>query len=151
MPNARIEAMAMMKGSNPHLLVAIPPPALVALQRALGSYVGLAPVHTFERAIARLRQNGNIAIVVCGVFFDGYRMFELLHAVKKTRPALPFICCRILARELPETLESLKMAVESLGSSFIDFPVLEQQYGAEVADSELRALVLAELGKESKT
>ena len=143
--------MAMTKQMNPYLLVAIPPPALVVLERALGSYVGLAPVHTFKRAIERLDQNGNIAIVVCGVFFDGYRMFELLHAVKRTRPGLPFICCRILARELPETVESLKIAVESLGSSFIDLPVLEEQYGAGAADSELRALVLAELGKESRT
>src|SRR5919106_586772 len=126
----------MIKGSNPHLLVAIPPPAFIALERALGSYVGLAPVHTFEHAIERLGQNGNIAIVLCGVFFAESRMLELLRAVRKARPTLPFICCRILPRESPG-LESLKIVLESLGASFIDLPVLEQQYGTDAADSEL--------------
>jgi hypothetical protein len=138
------------EASTRHLLVAIPPPALGTLQRALGSYVRLTAVHTFEQALKRLDQNGSVAIVVCGVFFDESRMLDLLRVVRQKRPMLPFICCRILPWHVPDTsLESLKVAAEKLGASFIDFPSLEQEYGAEAADSELRGLVLAQLGKES--
>ena len=137
------------EGSTRHMLVAIPPPALGALERAAGSYIRLTPVHTFEQAIDRLGQNGNIAAVVCGVFFDEARMFDLLRAVRKSRPTLPFICCRILPRQVPDMpIESLKIAAENLGASFIDFRSRLEQYGTEAAESELRGLILAALGKE---
>ena len=38
-------------------------------------------------------------MVICGVYFDESRMYELLDYVRTRFPALPFLCARILNTE----------------------------------------------------
>ena len=128
------------------MLAAIPRPALVFLERAVGTYVDLVPRHTLAEAIGYLHQHHAVAALVAGVYFDESSMFDLLRWVKSERPALPFVCCRFVDREPPRmSLGALQYAVEALGGSFVDIPSLARQHGEARIDAELRARVLSTL------
>ena len=130
--------------TKPRVLAAIPPPALVFLERTLGSYVELLPAHTLEAAMQRVRADTAIALVVCGAYFDQSRVFDLLHWIRNERQALPIVCCRILPYERPEvSIEALRIVCDRLAAPFIDVPQLN---GAGAAEAQFRSLVLSALG-----
>jgi CheY-like chemotaxis protein len=132
--------------NKPHLLAAFTHHIIPYLERALGSYVHVVSVHTVEQALKRLDDDRSIALVLCGVFFNGSRMFELMREVRKRNPHLPFIACRILPLELQQvSIDALTIALESLGARYIDIPQLEEQHGQEHAQSEFRSVVLSKI------
>ena len=127
-------------GAEARILAAVPPPAFPFLERALGGHVRLIPCHTYDDATRRLRRDEGLALVICGVYFDRSRMFELLQYADGR---LPFICCRILPFETPAiSVEALRIACESLGAVFLDLPSLQQRCGADGADAQLLSHVL---------
>ena len=115
----------------------------VAVERALGGYVEVVPAYTFEDAVRRL-QGREISLVLCGIYFDETRMFDLLRFVKGKHPGLRFVCCRIGQSEVPEvTLEAVGIAAKSMGAEeFVDMPLLRPD---PAADQEFRSLVLRHL------
>lgn len=132
---------------KPHVLAAFTRHVFPYLEKVMGHYVEVISVHTVEDALQRLHEDRSIALVLCGVYFNGSRMFELMRHVKEINPQLPFIACRILpSLELPQvSIEALTIALESLGACYADVPQLEEKYGHEAAEAEFRSLVLSRI------
>ena len=132
--------------SKPHVLAAFTHHIIPYLERTLGSYVDVVSAHTVEDALRTLEDDRAIALVLCGVFFNGSRMFELMRAVRNKNPRLPFIACRALPLELAQvSIDALTIALESLGARYVDVPRLEEQYGEEQAQAEFRSVVLSNI------
>jgi|SRR5688572_12174020 DNA-binding NtrC family response regulator len=125
------------------ILAAMRQEGAVAVERALGRYVEVVPAYTFEDAVRRL-QSHEISLVLCGIYFDQTRMFDLLRFVKGKHPGLRFVCCRIGQSEVPEvTLEAVGIAAKSMGAEeFVDMPLLRPD---PATDQEFRSLVLRHL------
>ncbi|HET7366615.1 MAG TPA: hypothetical protein VFJ70_23825 [Burkholderiales bacterium] len=126
---------------KPVILAAVRPQGGVAVRRALGEYAEVVPVYAYADAVATLRARSDIDLVLCGMFFDETRAFDLLRLVRVERAALPFIACRIGSRTVaPVMAEAMGIAATSMGAAaFIDMPLLD----ADVAtDGEFRSLVL---------
>lgn len=129
------------------VLAAVPPPAVQPLESALDGQVELITCHTYGDAARRLRKAGGIDLVLCGVYFDRSRMFDLVQLVDRR---LPVICCRVLDFEMPAiSMHALRTACESLGAEFLDLPTLRQEHGAGAGDSALLSRVVACLEKRS--
>jgi CheY-like chemotaxis protein len=126
---------------KPKVLAALRPQGVVAVQRAVGQYVDPIGVYTYDDAIAALRSRQDIDLVICGVFFDETRMFDLLRTVRQEFPDIPFVCCRVGERELqPVSLEAVGIAAKSMGAAdIISLPLLQPN---DVADQEFRSFVL---------
>jgi hypothetical protein len=135
--------------SKPHVLAAFTRHVVPYLEKILGHYVDVIPVRTVEDALQCLREDQSIALVLCGVYFNGSRMFELMRQAKQINPQLPFIACRILpALDMPRvSIEALTIALESLGASYVDVPQLEENYGQEAAEAEFRSLTLSRISR----
>ena len=132
--------------NKPQVLAAFTHQVIPYLERALGSYVDVVSVHTVEEALKRLEDDRLITLVLCGVFFNGSRMFELMREVRRINPQLPFVACRILPLELPRvSIEALTIALESLAARYVDVPRLEEMYGPDQAQSEFRSAVLSKV------
>jgi hypothetical protein len=129
------------------VLAACPPSALPALERALGAYVSLVHVTSLDAAHVALRTNPRIGLIICGIYFDESRMYELLGLARDEWPRLPFVCVRVLDTEIPRiSREALRIAAEQLGAAqYVDLPDLISGLGVEGADSELRHAVLSRL------
>jgi DNA-binding NtrC family response regulator len=125
------------------ILAAMRQEGAVAVERALGRYVEVVPAYTFDDAVRRL-QSHEISLVLCGIYFDQTRMFDLLRFVKGKHPGLRFVCCRIGQSEVPEvTLEAVGIAAKSMGAEeFVDMPLLRPD---PATDQEFRSLVLRHL------
>jgi hypothetical protein len=129
------------------VLAAVPPPAVGFLESALGGWVRLTACHSYADAGRRIGKDGGIDLVLCGVYFDRSRMFDLMQLVDRR---LPVVCCRILDFEKPAiSMQALRIACESLGAAFLDLPALRQEHGAGAADSALLSCILARLKKRS--
>ena len=88
-----------------------------------------------------LRGRRDIDLVLCGVFFDETRAFDLLRFVRHELAALPFVACRIGGRAVgPGMVEAMGIAAKSMGAeTFIDMPLLDAD---SATDGEFRSLVL---------
>ena len=126
---------------KPVILAAVRPQGAVAVRRALGEYAEVFPVYEYGDAVAALRGRRDISLVLCGVFFDETRAFDLLRFVRAEFGALPFVACRIGSRAVaPVMVESMGIAAKSMGASaFIDMPLLDADSATDV---EFRSLVL---------
>ena len=126
------------------ILAAMRAEGAVAVERALSRYVQVVPAYTFEEAVKRLRGPGAINLVLCGLYFEETRMFDLLRFVHDQFPGIPVVCCRIGQSEVPEvTLEAVGIAAKSMGAKeFIDVPLLRSD---PETDQEFRSLVLRHL------
>lgn len=134
--------------SKQHLLAAFTRHVIPYLEKTLGHYVEVISVRTVEDALQRLHEDQSIALVLCGVYFNGSRMFELMRHVKQINPHMPFIACRILPLELPRvSIEALAIALQSLDACYVDVPLLEEKYGHEHAEAEFRSVVLSRLSR----
>ena len=133
---------------KPRVLAAFTRHVIPYLEKTVGHYVDVVSVRTVEDALERLREDPSIALVLCGVYFNGSRMFELMRHVKQINPQLPFIACRILPLELPRvSIEALAIALQSLGACYVDVPQLEEKYGHENSEAEFRSLVLSRISR----
>jgi hypothetical protein len=123
------------------ILIAMRQEGVVAAERALGGYAELVPAYTYGNAVKQLQGRSDISLVLCGMYFDETRMFDLLRFVKENYPALRFICCRVGQTEVPQvTLEAVAIAAKSMGAvEFVDVPLLRSDHAA---DQEFRSLVL---------
>jgi PleD family two-component response regulator len=123
------------------ILAAMRPEGAVAVERALGRYAEIVPAYTFEEAVKRLHERDDISLILCGMYFEETRMFDLLRAAKASFPRIPIVCCRIGQSEVPGvTLEAVGIAAKSMGAEdFVDMPLLRSD---PAADQEFRSLVL---------
>jgi DNA-binding NtrC family response regulator len=130
--------------ARPRVLCAIRPEGAVAVERAVGRYVEVVPVYTYEDAIRRLESDAGIKLILCGMYFAQTRMFDLLRAARDRHPGIPFVCCRIGESEIPQvTLEAVGIAAKSMGAlEFINMPLLRPD---PQTDQDFRSLLLRHL------
>ena len=126
---------------KPRILAAVRPQGGVAVRRAIGEYAEVTPVFTYDDAVTALRASRDIDLVLCGVFFDETRAFDLLRLVRQEFPGLPFVACRIGDRAVaPVMAEAMGIAAKSMGAvAFIDMPLL---HADNATDVEFRSAVL---------
>ena len=126
---------------KPKILAAVRPQGGVAVRRALGEYAEVLPVYIYDDAVAALRAQRGIELVLCGVFFNETRALDLLRLVRQEFPALPFVACRIGDRAMaPATVEAMGVAAKSMGAvGFIDMPLLHADHDT---DTDFRSQVL---------
>jgi hypothetical protein len=125
---------------RPSILAAVRPQGGVAVRRALGEYAEVTPVYQYDAAVAALRKGG-VELVLCGVFFDETRAFDLLRFVRQEFPGLSFVACRIGDRAVaPVMAEAMGIAAKSMGAAaFIDMPLL---HADSATDTDFRSQVL---------
>ncbi len=132
--------------SKPRILAAFTRHVFPYLEKTVGHYVEVIFVRTVEDALQRLQEDRSITLVLCGVYFNGSRMFDLMRHARQINPQLPFIACRILPLEMPRvSIEALTIALQSLDACYVDVPQLEEKYGHEQAEAEFRSVVLSQL------
>lgn len=126
------------------VLAAMRPEGAVAVERALGRYVEVVPVYTFEDALKQLNGSDGLGLILCGMYFAETRMFDLLRLAREKFPEIPVVCCRVGQSEVPQvTLEAVAIAAKSMGAvEFVDMPLLRPD---AVADQEFRSMVLRHL------
>jgi hypothetical protein len=112
-----------------------------ALQRILAGY-DLSCPETLEKAEQMLR-NGHFDLIVCTVFFDESRMFDLLRLVKSTAEwqSIPFVSARLRKYILEASIarEAIAFTCKSLGAAaFLD--VSDYPYPADI-EREMRAAI----------
>lgn len=130
--------------ARPRVLCAIRPEGAVAVERAVGRYVEVVPVYTYDDAMRRLESDADIKLILCGMYFAQTRMFDLLRAARDRHPGIPFVCCRIGESEIPQvTLEAVGIAAKSMGAlEFINMPLLRPD---PQTDQDFRSLLLRHL------
>ncbi len=129
------------------VLAALRPEAVVSVERALGQYVEVVPVHSFEEATRILGVTAEFDLVLCGIYFGQTRMFDFMRLLRQQHPHLPFIACRVGDTEIPQvTLEAIGIAAKSIGAAaFVNFPLLR----STDSDAEFRAVVLSYLKRRT--
>ena len=125
---------------KPCIMAAVRPQGGVAVRRALGEYADVVPVYDYDDAQAVLRKGG-VELVLCGVFFNETRAFDLLRFVRQEFAGLPFVACRIGDRTIsPVMVEAMGTAAKSMGAvAFIDMPLL---HADNATDTDFRSQVL---------
>ena len=128
------------------ILLACTEPGEPVLRRILEP-LGVESIAAFthEQAIERIREG--VDLVVCSLRFDESRMLDLVAEIALARPHLPFVCCRVMDSDLPQTsLHAAFMAAGHLGAvAVIDFPELARAEGEEHAQCMVRETVAAHL------
>lgn len=112
-----------------------------ALQRILAGH-DLSCPETLEKAEQMLRKRP-FDVIVCTVFFDESRMFDLLRLAKSTPEwqCIPFVCARLRQHVLEASIarEAIAFTCKSLGAAaFLD--VANYPYPADI-DHEMRAAI----------
>jgi hypothetical protein len=132
---------------RPRVLVAGPLATFRLVASALRIDAEYLLAQTIEQALRYVERG--VCLIVCSERFDESRMFNFLHTLDSTPAAssVPVICCREGQAALsPSAHQTIALALEALGvHHFLDMPRLRIQYGAEVADQVLRALMLERL------
>lgn len=118
-----------------------------ALQRILADH-DLSCPETLEKAEQMLR-NWHFDLIVCTIFFDESRMFDLLRLAKSTPEwqSIPFVCVRLRKHVLEASIarEAIAFTCNSMGAAaFLDVA----DYPADI-DREMRAAIerLMDAGK----
>ena len=116
------------------------PQGAVAATRALGEYATFARAATSEAAVARLR-DGDVDLVIAGIYFDEIRLFDLLRFVRHELPGVPVLCARLGDTEVPAiTLEGISIAATTMGAAaFRDLPI---RRGEPALEHECRSAAL---------
>lgn len=130
-------------GLRGRILVADTPAGAKMIQNVLGADFELIHARSIEQALPALRTR--LSAIVCGLHFDGSRMFDLLRAAKGGFSRdVPFICYRDLESDLgPPVIEGMEIATAVMGATvFIDTYTLKRRYGIPRADDVLRSYVL---------
>jgi hypothetical protein len=134
---------------KPRVLTACRPLAVRTLKSILTRHADLMFVHSLAGAKDVLIANPDIEMAICGVHFDGSRMYELLEYAHLNFPYLPFICVRILNGDILEMSRDLvALAAESLGAAaYVDFAASMADEGPDIAQQLLETIVLTHLHK----
>ena len=132
---------------KPRVLLAARPIACVPLREALAGDAELVEAHTLEAAVAELERAEPIRLVVCTVYFDESRMFDLLKWARARCAHIPFVCTRALPKDLPRiSIEAIRIAADSLGAAlFVDVPELARLHGPVEAAAHLRRALLGQI------
>src|ERR1051325_1950193 len=125
------------------LLVAVTEMGYVHARRALLESFDLVSAFSLAQAITSLK-NSDIDAVLASIHFDDSRMFDLLRATRRIRPATPFICCVLLGTALSDAaLRGLTSAATQEGcSGFINYNEMQRTIGFDAADRQFREEVL---------
>jgi hypothetical protein len=130
-------------GSRGRILVADTSAGAKAIQNVFGREFELIHARSIEQALPALRNR--LSAIVCGLHFDGSRMFDLLRAAKGGFSRdVPFICYRDLESDLgASVIEGLEIATAVMGATaFVDTYTLKHRYGITHADNVLRSYVI---------
>jgi hypothetical protein len=121
--------------------------AIPTLERVLAGRASLLPVYTLDDAMALLRCDDRIDLVVGGMHFDESRMFDLLRYVREAFPLMPFVSCRLLRTVLaPASIEAVAMSAASLGAvAHFDLPAESRTLGTQGGEAGFRSLLLCHL------
>ena len=113
----------------------------------MDEHVRLIPIYTVVEAVELLESDADIAMIICTVYFDESRMFDLLRIAREKFAAIPFVCCRLFESGLSQiSAKHLAVAAETLGAAaFIDMPQLVRGSGGPATDQDFRSRVLAYL------
>lgn len=127
-------------------LVAAAPRSVEPIERALGAEHHITITNTLSHAKQLLTEStDSTELIVCGLYFDESRMFDLLRYVKADEKlrAIPFIAIKATDPALSRTLhQSIEIACGALGAEkFVELTEWEEHYGAEAAQTRFRALV----------
>jgi hypothetical protein len=133
--------------AKPCVLLAARPIACTPVREALGDDADTIDAHTMDDALGHLQSGAKISLVVCTVYFDDSRMFDLLRWARAQRAHIPFVCARIFPKDITRiSIEGVSIAATSLGAaSFIDVPALEAEHGQAAAARRLRDTLLGQL------
>ena len=133
--------------ARPRVLVAARPIAFALVRAALGEDVEIVDAHTMDDAVKQLKRPEPIRLVICTVYFDDSRMFDLLRWARSKYAHIPFVCARIFPKDITRiSIEAVSIAAESLGAAgFIDVPALAAEHGDAEATQRLRDVLLAQL------
>jgi hypothetical protein len=136
-----------MTDAKPRVLVAARPQACGPVHEALGSDADMVDAHTMDAALAQLEGARPIELVVCTVYFDDSRMFDLLRWARTRYAHIPFVCARIFPKDITRiSIEGVSIAATSLGAAtFIDVPALAAEHGELEASRRLRDVLLSQL------
>jgi len=133
--------------AKPRVLVAARPIACAPVREALGEDAEIVDAHTMDDALRQLQGAEPIGLVICTVYFDDSRMFDLLRWARSQCAHVPFVCARIFPKDITRiSIEAVSIAAESLGAAtFIDVPALAAAHGDAEATRRLRAVLLAQI------
>jgi hypothetical protein len=136
-----------MPPAKPCVLLAARPVACAAVRQALGDDAEIVDAHTMDAALEHLQGSAKISLVVCTVYFDDSRMFDLLRWARAQCVHIPFVCARIFPKDITRiSIEGVSIAVTSLGAAgFIDVPALEAEHGHAEAAQRLRDTLLRQI------
>jgi hypothetical protein len=130
--------------SHGRILVADTASGAKTIQDIFGRDFELVHARSIEQALPVLRHR--LAAIVCGLHFDGSRMFDLLRAIRNQPFArdVPVVCYRDLESDLgAAAIEGLEIATAVMGAiAFVDTYTLKQRYGIPHADDVLRSYVI---------
>src|SRR5262245_47051290 len=121
--------------AKPRVLVAARPIACGPVRHALGEDAEVVAAHTMDDAVAKLKGAEPFQLVICTVYFDESRMFDLLRWARQKCAHVPFVCARIFPKDITRiTIEAVSIAATSLGAAtFIDVPAIAAEHGHDEA------------------
>lgn len=127
----------------PQILLAAAAVSVEPLTRALGDRYQCQHVSTMFQAKALLEQPCDL--IVCGLYFDDSRMFDLLRHAKsdeRTR-RIPFVVVKASDGELSPTVQQgIEIACAALGADrFVEFTTWEKREGNAAAQQRLHGLI----------
>jgi len=127
----------------PRILLAAAPVSLEPLALAIGSEFATNVAHNIAQAKAELVHSFDL--VVCGLYFDDSRMFDLLRHMKaeaSTR-VIPFLAVKATPGQLSATLlQGVEIACAALGAEkFVELSEWVRLEGQPAAHTRFRNLV----------
>jgi CheY-like chemotaxis protein len=129
--------------NKPRVLIAAAPHSLAFIARPLEKDFELVFAATLSEA--RSIVGPKIDLIVCGLYFDESRMFDLLRYVKAdpdTR-SIPFVSVKATGDDLSRTiLQGIEIACKALGAhQFVELSGWEREYGESEAHARYQQLV----------
>ncbi len=126
------------------ILLAVAPTAMPMMIHGFPPKHDLVPCLTLEEAEVVLCKE-DIDLVVCGVYFDENRMFDLLRFAQSDPSvnAIPILCVKALPDMLGSTfLQAVDIAARALGArKFVDFSEWLLQVGENEAFERLHEVI----------
>lgn len=133
----------MNKNKQVRVLVAAAQVSVTAISEALSNEFDTDFVATLAEAEAYSYEQADV--IVCGLYFDESRMFDLLRYAQlhPTARTLPFFCVSAVENALSSTIrQGIEIACRALGgTTFIDLNRWTDEYGAAHARARIRQLI----------
>ena len=130
------------------VIAADTPEGIATMRKILEPMLEVVAASSMADALELLK--GKVDLMVCGIHFESFRMFDLLRLARADPLSRykPILCYRDHASDLPATLfQSLTITCHALGAvGFMDLCALKQEVGTASADARFLAIVLRHLG-----